>query len=74
MSRATQHTLVLLALTGAALAVPGTAHADSLNEGLVDRVHVGVDGKAGQHVVDEAVHTLDAVQSKASIRPGGHGR
>ncbi|ORT57196.1 hypothetical protein [Streptomyces sp. CB03238] len=70
MPRTSKRALVTLALTGAALSVCGTAHAESLNEGLIDRVQVGVDGKLGQHVLDEAVHTVDAVQSKASIQPG----
>ncbi|MGA5421390.1 hypothetical protein [Streptomyces lavendulocolor] len=63
--------LALLALTGAALAPSATAaHAESLNGGLVDKVHVGADGRLGQQVLDEAVDALHTVQSKASIRPG----
>lgn len=71
MSRITKRALTTLALTGVALTACGTAHAESLNEGLIDKVHVGVDGRLGQHVLDEAVDTVDTVQSKASIQPGG---
>ncbi|GAA2438743.1 hypothetical protein [Streptomyces lavendulocolor] len=71
MPRTTTRVLTTLALTGAALAASATAHAESLNGGLVDKVHLGVDGRLGQHVLDRAVDTVDSVQSKASIRPGG---
>ncbi|MER7110294.1 hypothetical protein [Streptomyces sp. NPDC000229] len=70
MPRTTKRALTTLALTGAALTVCGTAHAESLNEGLIDKVHVGVDGRLGQGMLDEAVHLADTVQSKASIQPG----
>ncbi|WP_158827737.1 hypothetical protein [Streptomyces sp. NRRL S-118] len=67
----TQRAMTALALAGAALSAGGAAHAESLNQELVDRVHVGVDGDLAQHVLDEAVHTIDTVQSKASIQPSG---
>ncbi|MFF8833384.1 hypothetical protein [Streptomyces sp. NPDC015131] len=66
---AAQRALTLLALAGAALTPTGAAHAASLNEGIVDKIHVGVDGRLGQHVLDETLHTVDTVQSKASIPP-----
>ncbi|MEV3987603.1 hypothetical protein AB0J57_01710 [Streptomyces sp. NPDC049837] len=73
MPRTTKRALATLALTGAAMAVCGNAHAESLNGGLIDRVRLGVDGRLGQHVLDEAVHAVDLVQSKASIQPSGPG-
>jgi hypothetical protein len=74
MPRTAKRALVMLALTGATLAAPAAAHAESLNGGLIDKVHVGLDGRLGRHALEEAVHTVDTVQSKASIRPGGDGR
>lgn len=55
------------------MAVCGTAHAESLNGGLIDRVRLGVDGRLGQDVLDEAAHAVGVVQSKTSIRPSGQG-
>ncbi|WP_336317990.1 hypothetical protein [Streptomyces lavendofoliae] len=74
MPRTATRALAMLALTGATLAVPAAAHAESLNGGLIDKVHVGLDGRLGGQVLGEAVRTVDTVQSKASIRPGGDGR
>ncbi|QGV77189.1 hypothetical protein [Streptomyces ficellus] len=74
MSRTSTRALTLLALAGAALAAGPAAHAESLNGGIVDKVHVGLDGRLAQPVLDEAVHTVDTVQSKASIQPGGPAR
>ncbi|GAA2499318.1 hypothetical protein [Streptomyces gobitricini] len=71
MSRTAKRALAVFALTGATLAAPAAAHAESLNGGLIDKVHVGLDGRFGQHLLEEAVHTVDTVQSKASIHPGG---
>ncbi|MFC8917675.1 hypothetical protein ACGF5F_27775 [Streptomyces sp. NPDC047821] len=73
MPRTAQRAVAALALTGAAMAACTTAHAESLNGGVIDRVKVGVDGKLGQQVLDEAVHAVGLVHSTTSIKPSGPG-